>query len=57
LAFAFYCRPLAALPIALTFGFFLVQRQWRQAIRFAVAGVLLLGMMLLQWKFATGVWL
>lgn len=57
LAVAFYCRPSAALPLALTGVWLLQQRAWTAAIRFAVAGVLLLVVMLVHWKASTGWWL
>lgn len=57
LAFAFYCRPTAAIPIGLTFGYFLLQRRWRDAAWFGLAGLALLAAMLWQWHSAMGVWL
>lgn len=57
LAFAFYCRPGAAAPLALTLGYFMITRQWRNAIAFAAVGLVLLAVMMQQWHMAMGVWL
>lgn len=57
LAFAFYCRPSAALPLAVTFAWLLTQRRWGAAARFACEGMVLLGLMMWHWNTATGAWL
>lgn len=55
LALAFYCRPTAAIPIALTFGFFLQQKRWKDAMIFGGFGLILLAIMAWSWHSSRGV--